>query len=113
MVEFLVHLLVTAALLVLVAKMVSGIEVKGWGSAIVAALALGLVNALIKPLVVLLTLPITLLTLGLFYLVVNALMLWLMAAIVPGFQVKGFGPAFIGALLLMLLNILVGAVFGV
>ena len=108
-----VHLLVTAALLVLVAKMVSGIEVKGWGSAIVAALALGLVNALIKPLVVLLTLPITLLTLGLFYLVVNTLMLWLMAAIVPGFQVKGFGPAFIGALLLMLLNILVGAVFGV
>ena len=112
MVEFIVHILVTAALLMIVAKVVSGVEVTSWGSAIIAALVLGLVNAIVKPIMVLLTFPITILTLGLFLLVVNALMLWLVAALVPGMKIKGFLPAFLGALLLTVLNLVVGLVLG-
>ena len=112
MVEFIVHILVTAALLMIVAKLVSGVEVTSWGSAIIAALVLGLVNAIVKPIMVILTFPITILTLGLFLLVVNALMLWLVAALVPGMKIKGFLPAFLGALLLTVLNLVVGLVLG-
>jgi putative membrane protein len=112
MIEFLIHLLITAGLLLLVAKMIPGVDVESWGAAIFAALVLGLVNAVIKPLLVFLSLPITWLTFGLFYLVINALMLWLVAAIVPGVKIKGFGPAFLGALALSLLNLLVSAFFG-
>jgi putative membrane protein len=112
MVEFIVHILLTAALIMLVAKLVSGVEVSSWGSAIIAALVLGLVNAIVKPVMVFLTFPITILTLGLFLLVVNALMLWLVAAMVPGMKIKGFVPAFLGALLLTFLNLVVGMVLG-
>lgn len=112
LVQFLAHLLITAALLLLVANMVSGLEVKGWGSAFLGALVLGLVNGLVKPIMVLLTLPLTILTFGLFLLVVNALMLWLVAAFVPGIRIHGFWAAFVGALLLSLLNIAVALVAG-
>lgn len=109
MTQFLAHLLVTAALLLLVANTVRGVQVAGWGSAILGALALGLVNAFVRPLMVLLTLPLTVLTFGLFLLVVNAFMLWLVAAIVPGIRVQGFGAALLGSLLLTLLNLGVAA----
>jgi putative membrane protein len=112
MVEFIVHILVSAVLIMIVAKLVSGIEVQSWGSAIIAALVLGLVNAIVKPVMVFLTFPITILTLGLFLLVVNALMFWLVAAMVPGMKIKGFVPAFLGALLLTFLNLVVGMVLG-
>lgn len=107
MVPFLIHLTLSAALLLFVARTVRGIEMEGWGAAFLAALVLGLVNAVVRPVVVILTLPLTILTLGLFLLVVNALMLRLAGALVPGFRVRGFGPAFVGSLLLTLLNILV------
>jgi len=81
---------VTATLLFLVAKLVSGVEVKGWGSAVLGVLVLGLVNGLVRPIMVLLTLPLTILTFGLFLLVVNALMLWLMSAFVPGIHGRFF-----------------------
>jgi putative membrane protein len=111
-IEFLAHLLLTAALLLLVANLVRGVEVEGWGSAILGALALGLVNAFVRPLMVVLTFPLTILTFGLFLLVVNALMLWLVAAMVPGIRVQGFGPALLGSLVLTLLNVAVAALVG-
>jgi len=100
-----VHLVVTAALLLVVARVVKGVDVEGFGTALLAALAFGFVNALVRPVMVLLTLPLTILTLGLFLLVVNALMFRLAAALVPGFRVSGFGPALLGSLLLSLLNL--------
>ena len=104
---FLEHLIVTAALLLLVSNLVRGVHVQGLGSALVGALVLGFVNAVVRPLMVLLTLPFTILTFGLFLLVVNALMLWLMAALVPGIRVQGFGAALLGSLVLTLLNLAV------
>ncbi len=112
MVAFLAHLLITAALLLLVAHLVSGVEVEGWGPAFLGALVLGLVNAIVRPVMVFLTFPLTLVTFGLFLLVVNALVLWLVAALVPGVRVRGFAPALVGSLLLTVLNLLVGMVFG-
>lgn len=104
MTAFLLHLIVTAALLLLVANLVRGVQVEGWGAALIGALVLGLVNAVVRPVMVLLTLPFTILTFGLFLLVVNALMLWLVAALVPGIRIQGFGAALIGSLVLSLLN---------
>jgi putative membrane protein len=111
-IQFLAHLLVTAALLLLVANLVRGVQVEGWGPAFIGAIALGLVNAFVRPLMVLLTLPLTILTFGLFLLVVNGLMLWLVAALVPGIRVQGFGAAFLGSLLLTLLNLAIAAIAG-
>lgn len=113
MIEFAIHLGVTALLLILVSRVVSGIKIDNEISALLAALVLGLVNALVKPLVLLLTLPVTILTLGLFLFVINALMLLLTSALVPGMKVQGFIPALIGSLVLSLLNIAVSLVFGI
>ncbi|MGJ0485129.1 MAG: phage holin family protein [Methylomicrobium sp.] len=104
MTAFLIHLIVTAGLLLLVANLVRGVQVEGWGSALIGALVLGLVNAVVRPIMVLLTLPFTILTFGLFLLVVNALMLWLVAALVSGIRIQSFGAALIGSLVLSLLN---------
>ncbi len=97
---FLIHVVIVGLLLWVVARIVPGVEVDGVGHALVAGLVLGVINALVKPLLVILTLPITILTLGLFLLVINALLLRLAAALVPGFRVDGFLPALLGALLL-------------
>jgi putative membrane protein len=107
MLVFLEHLILTAALLLLVSNLVSGVHVQGWDSALVGAMVLGFVNAVVRPLMVLLTLPFTILTFGLFLLVVNAFMLWLVAALVPGIRVQGFGSALLGSLVLTLLNLAV------
>ena len=112
MVAFFAHLLITAALLLFVANLVKGVNVEGWGAAFIGALVLGLVNAFVRPLMVVLTLPLTILTFGLFLLVVNALMLWLVAALVPGIRIQGFGAALLGSLLLALLNLAVDALVG-
>ena len=112
MIQFAIHIVVTAALLSVVGSLVSDIEVEDGTSAVVGALVLGLANAFIRPILVLLTLPITFLTLGLFIWVVNAFMLKLTAAFVPGFRVDGFKAAMVGSLLLGLLNLAVAALFG-
>lgn len=112
MLAFLAHLLVTAALLLLVANLVRGVQIEGFGPAFVGALALGVVNAFVRPLMIVLTLPLTVLTFGLFLLVVNALMLWLAAGLVPGIRIHGFGPALLGSLLLTLLNIAIAVIVG-
>lgn len=101
---FIIQILVVAILLLVVARIVPGIEVDGFVNALLAGLALGVINALLKPLLLVLTLPITVLTLGLFLLVINALLLRLAAAVVPGFRVSGFAAAFWGALLLSIFS---------
>lgn len=99
--------------LVVAAKMIDGVRVRSIGMAILAAGILGVVNAVIRPLVLLLTLPINLLTLGFFTLVINALMLQLVAYLVPGLVIETFWAAFWAALIISviswLLNIFVGA----
>ena len=104
MVAFVLHLLVTGALLLVVAKIIDGIDVEGFGAAVIAALVLGVVNAVVRPVAVFLSFPLTLVTFGLFLLVINAAMLWLAAAFVPGVRVRGFGAAFFGSLLLSFFN---------
>ena len=90
--------------LVLAAHVVPGIQLDGLLSALVAGLLLGLVNAIVRPILVVLTFPITLLTLGLFLLVLNAFCLWLVSIIAAGFHVAGFWPAFWGALLVSIVS---------
>ncbi len=91
--------ILNAIALLAVAYLFPGVQIQDWQAAGVAALVLGLVNAVIKPILVLLTLPVTILTLGLFLLVINALLFWAVASLLPGFNVGGFGAAFVGALL--------------
>lgn len=107
---FILHVLLTAGLLMIVAKVVNGIDIASPKVALWSALALGIINALIRPLIILLTLPFTLITFGLFLIVINALMLQLAAAFVKGFNIKGFVPAFLGSALLTALNILIAIV---
>ncbi len=112
MIEFALHLIVSAVLLSVVGYVVSGIEVEDGAAAMIGALVLGFANAFIRPILVLLTLPISFLTLGLFVWVVNAFMLKLTAAFVPGFKVEGFWAAMVGSLFLGILNLAVSALFG-
>src|SRR5207237_1392567 len=93
------RLVINALAVLLASKIVTGIYVESWGTALLAALVLGLINLIIRPLIMLLTLPINLVTLGLFSLVINAILFWLTGALVRGFDVNGFVPAFLGALI--------------
>jgi len=112
MVELLARLIINAALLLIVSRLVSGLYVEGWGAAFIGAIVLGLVNFFVRPVMVVLTFPLTIVTLGLFLLVVNALMLWLMAALVPGIHLQGFGSAILGSLILSILNLVISAMVG-
>ena len=87
-----------------VAYVYPGVQVEDWKSAAIAALVLGLVNTLVKPVLVLLTLPVTILTLGLFLVVLNALLFWGVAEVLPGFNVNGFWAAVLGAILYSLIG---------
>jgi putative membrane protein len=102
MTSLLVHWLIVAASILLTARIVPGIRISGWGGAFVAALILGALNLLLKPLLILLTLPLTVVTLGLFLLVVNAIVLLIAAKLAPGFRVTGFWAALLGAILISL-----------
>lgn len=95
---FLLRVVLNAAAIWTAAALVPGVELRGVAAAFGAGLVLGLVNAVVRPVLVVLTLPLTLVTLGLFLLVLNALCLWLTAALVPGLAVGGFGSAFLAAL---------------
>lgn len=101
----------SALSVMVVAYLVPGVRVASFWSALIAALVIGLVNALIRPLIILLTLPVNILTLGLFTLVINALMFWLASSIVKGFDVTGFAAAFWGALVYWLVSWLVNGMF--
>lgn len=90
--------LINAAALYVAATLIPGVTVEGTGALLLAALVIGLVNAVIRPILVFLTLPITVLTLGLFYFVLNGLLLYLAAALTPGFELAGLVSAILGAL---------------
>lgn len=102
--------LLNAVALLVVAYLLPGITVASFGSALIAALVLGLLNSLVKPVLVILTLPITIVTLGLFLLVLNALLFWFAGSILKGFQVSGFWWAVIGALLYSLISGLLSSI---
>ena len=108
---FILRVLIAALGLWLATEWVSGITVSTPTTLILAALLLGVVNAIVRPIVVLLTLPATLLTLGLFLLVVNAAMLGLVAAFLPGFAIAGFWSAFWAAIVVSLVSWLGSALF--
>src|SRR5512137_2982919 len=96
---FVIRVVVYTLALLVAAHVVPGISLDDWTSALVAGLVLGIINAVVRPILVVLTFPITLLTLGLFLLILNAFCLWLVSVFVRGFHVAGFWPAFWGALL--------------
>jgi putative membrane protein len=100
----LVRVIVNTATIYLAAYLVPGIQVTGLGPALVAGIVLGFINAVVRPVLVVLTFPLTLLTLGLFLFVLNAFCLWLTSALVPGFTVAGFGAAFLGALVISIVS---------
>jgi putative membrane protein len=101
--------LLSALALIAIAYYVPGIVVTNFYAALVAALVLGLVNALIRPIILVLTLPFNVITLGLFTLVINALMFWFASTLVKGFNVAGFWPAFWGAMAMWLCNWLIAS----
>ncbi|BDE05817.1 hypothetical protein WPS_10930 [Vulcanimicrobium alpinum] len=109
---FVIRLVVNAAALLVVAYLVPGIHVSGFVGALIAALILGIVNAVLKPILVLLSLPLEILTLGLFTLVINALLFWLVGAIGFGMRVDGFWPAFWGALVMSIVSWILSAITG-
>lgn len=96
--------LVNALALIAVAYLMPSISVASFTSALIAALILGLVNAIIKPVLILLTLPVTIVTLGLFIFVINGLLFWLVGSFVPGFVVQGFWSGFLGAILFSIVS---------
>ncbi len=101
---FLLRVVVNALAIMLAASIVPGISVDGLVPALVGGLLLGLVNAVVRPVLIILTLPITLITLGLFLLVLNGFCFWLVASIVKGFSVSGFWSAFLGALIVSVVS---------
>ena len=98
MLRLLIVWLINALALLTVAYVLPGIQVADFGSALIAAVVLGLVNAVIRPILILLTLPATILTLGLFIFVINGLLFWLVGSYLQGFSVAGFWPGFFGAI---------------
>ena len=102
--KLLINWLISAVCLFALSYVFPGITVESFGAALIAAFALGFVNAVIRPLIIILTLPVNILTLGLFTFVINALMLMLASAMVSGFSVSGFWTAFLAALVLGILK---------
>ena len=107
MVKLLAKWALSACALLLVAYLYSGVELRGFGAALLAAFVIGLLNAVVRPLLVVLTLPVTLLTLGLFLFVINAAVFWLAAQMLDGFQVRGFGAALLGSLMYTAMGIVI------
>ncbi|HEY0908378.1 MAG TPA: phage holin family protein [Candidatus Paceibacterota bacterium] len=102
--KIIVKIVIVALAIMGLPRFVPGVAVAGFYYALIAALAIGAINLLIKPLISLVTLPINIFTLGLFGLLVNGGLLWLVALYVPGFSIDGYLPAFIGALAIALIN---------
>lgn len=110
--KLLIRWLISAFAIFLVPYIVPGVEIANFYNALIAALVIGLINLLVRPILMLLTLPITVLTLGLFTLVINALMFWFASTIVKGFHVEGFVAAFLGALAFWLIAWVGNAIAG-
>ncbi|MBP6158764.1 MAG: phage holin family protein [Giesbergeria sp.] len=104
--------LLSATALLAVAYLYSGVQVESFGSALIAAFVIGLFNAVLRPVLVILTLPVTIVTVGLFLFVINALMFWAAASVLSGFHVSGFGAALLGSLIYSLLGLLIESALG-
>ncbi len=109
--DIIIKILISAVAVFATAYILKGVTVKNFGSALLVAIVLGVVNAIIRPIFVFLTIPITILTLGLFLLVINALLIMLVDAIVPGFKVKNFWWALLFSVILSLVNGLLTWIF--
>lgn len=99
--------LLSAVALLLVAHLSIGVEVRGFGAALIAAFVIGLLNLLVRPILIVLTLPVTVLTLGLFLFIINALMFWAAASVLDGFHASGFGAALLGSLVYSLAGLVI------
>jgi putative membrane protein len=97
--KLIIKWLLSASALLAVAQIYSGVEVTGFAAALVAAFVIGLFNIFLRPIMIVLTLPVTLLTLGLFLFVINALLFWAAASMLEGFHVQGFAAALLGSLI--------------
>ena len=107
MIKLVVKWLLLASALLFVAYVYGGVIVHSFGSAMIAAFVIGLLNTVVRPVLVVLTLPVTILTVGLFIFVINALMFWLASAMLHGFEVRSFGAALIGSVLYSVLGIVI------
>ena len=112
MTRLLVNWLISALSLVIVANVIRGFQLSGFAAALIAAIVVGFVNGTLGFILKLITFPLSIITLGLFWFVINALMLKLAAALVPGFRIDGFLPAFLGAIVLSLVNMVLQRVLG-
>lgn len=111
--RLLLRWLISAGAVFLLPHLFASIEVKSFYVALAVAVVLGLLNAVVRPILILLTLPVTLLTLGLFIFVINALLFWFVSSFVPGFHVDGFWPAMWGSIVYSLITFILNAlVFG-
>lgn len=104
--RWLLHWIVNAVVLLVVSRFVPGFQIRSFGSALFAVVIIGIVNATLGLLLKVMTFPLSLLTLGLFVFVIDAFVLWFSSKLVPGFSVAGFKPAFIAALVLALIEML-------
>jgi putative membrane protein len=107
MLKLIAKWLLSASALLFVAYVYTGVEVRAFTTAMLAALVIGLLNAVVRPVLVVLTLPVTVLTLGLFLFVINALMFWAAAAVLDGFVVRNFLAALVGSLLYTALGVVI------
>ncbi len=107
MLKLIVKWVLLASALLFVAYVYEGVQVRSFGSAMLAALVIGLLNTFVRPILVVLTLPVTLLTVGLFLFIINALMFWAAAQMLAGFQVRGFVAALVGSLIYSILGMVI------
>lgn len=110
--KLLLKWLLSASALLLVAYLYSGVEVRSFTGALLAAFVIGLFNAVLRPVLVLLTLPVTVVTLGLFLFVINALMFWSASGVLSDFHVRGFGAALLGSLMYSALGLVIDSALG-
>ncbi|HET8859600.1 phage holin family protein [Marivirga sp.] len=109
--EFIIRLLLSAIAVFISARILSGVKVDSFRQSVIVAIVLGVINAIVKPILVFLTIPITIITLGLFLLVINALMIMLVDKIMKGFKVKSFWWAFFFSIILSVLNAILQSLF--
>ena len=110
--KLLLKWLLSAAALLFVAYVYGGVQVQSFGSALIAAFVIGLFNAVLRPVLVILTLPVTVVTVGLFLFVINALMFWAAAGVLDGFHVNGFMAALLGSLISSALGLVIESALG-
>ena len=112
MLKLILKWLLSAAALLGVAYIYGGVSVASFGTAMIAALVIGLLNMLVRPILVVLTIPVTLITLGLFLFVINALMFWSASGVLNDFHVRGFGAALLGSLLYSVIGLVIESALG-